>query len=65
MFKKKLSPKHFQLLFFLPLECLELKQQVCPQSKILGDDATRNVIKVTAVRQSDEEAVEKVKVESR
>ena len=21
---------------FLPLECLELKQQVCPQSKILG-----------------------------
>ena len=35
---------------FLPIECLELKQQVCPQSKILGDDATRNMIKVTAVR---------------
>ena len=24
--------------------------QVCPQSKILGDDSTRNMIKITAVK---------------
>ncbi len=34
---------------YLPLECLELKQQVCPQSKVLGN-ATSNMIRVTAIR---------------
>ena len=33
--------------------------QVCPQSKILGDDATRNMIKVTAVKPN--ERFEKIK----
>lgn len=40
---------------YLPMECLELKQQVCPQSKVLGD-ATSQMIKVTAVRPDKRQA---------
>lgn len=40
---------------YLPMELLELKQQVCPQSKVLGD-ATANMIKVTAVRPDKRQA---------
>ena len=35
---------------YLPMELLRLKRQACPQSKVLGDVATSNMIKVTAVR---------------
>lgn len=35
---------------FLPLECLELKTQACPNSKKLTQDETRNMIKATAVK---------------
>ena len=35
---------------YLPMELLELKRQACPQSKVLGDVATSEMIKVTAVR---------------
>lgn len=50
---------------YIPMELLELKRQVCPQSKILSEDATRNMIKITAVKPDERQKRIKENLKSR
>ena len=50
---------------YLPIELLKLKRQACPQSKVLGEAATSEMIKVTAVKPNEREAFIRNKLKER